>query len=194
MLWGKKLLSRALLVLLLALLPVVVSGQGNPPLQETVEEGWVIPHEEWTPEAHVWLARAVRAEEQIALAYVLAKRYHLFQTRGRNITFLWMTRTYCSGMKPTLKVLSERQKWSRDINLAGDQPAHWPKKLSWKKHKKYWLRTVEALDIWVRGGYIDPCPKAIHWGGPMDIPMDVRMYPLKCTKQRDYGNTLYEMR
>lgn len=137
-----------------------------------------VPKEQWTPQARLWLARAMVAEagflnrtDHVALAWVLAKRWkRLRERRDPSLPFVKVVRAYCAGLGDTA-ARSRRQQWVRE--LPGDaqtRPKSWPSKYSWKRHRKLWRRVLERADAWARGELADPCPQAVHWGGTMDKP------------------------
>jgi len=141
-------------VVLAAALPCVVAAAPRPHL------------EGWTEETQTLLAAAVlgesgwnRVTDHDALPWLLHRRWQ--QVGG---SFEDLIRTYC-------KALSGKRRWLLELNQAGDAPASWPRNAaSWERHRKLWFRIRDRIGAWARGRVPDPCPGAVHFGGPMDKP------------------------
>ncbi len=176
--------------------------------------GWVLPQEEWTPEAQLWLSRAVTAEagwnrrwrnqsEQILLAYILVDRFLIRKAMNPDETFVDTIRAYCRGMGKKRKRLSQRMMWLRGIqappthmeggHLVVDYPIDKPPHLygvRWEgKYDRYWGRTWVTMAKWAHGWYGHPCPRARHWGHPRRDPVPKGHRLLSCSKR--FRNNIY---
>lgn len=176
--------------------------------------GWAVPREEWTPEAQLWLSRAVTAEagwnrrwshqrEQILLAYILVDRFLIRKALNPDETFVDTIRAYCRGMRKNRKRLSERMLWIHSLeapetHMGGghqvvDYPIPQPEGFygaRWEgKHDRYWARTYVAMGKWAHGWYGHPCPRAKHWGHPRRDPVPTGHKLLACSKR--FRNNIY---
>ena len=199
-------------ILLLSILVMLVC---KPPIVGAASK-WVIPASEWTVETHLWTARALTAEagwnrswrqqrEQIAIAYVLVKRYATRKQGNHKEHFVDSVRAYCNGMKKTRRHYTKRMRWLRALPIPNSvilgnteriqypivKPKFWPKNLHWNKYQKYYGQTWSMLHKWVRGQYMNPCPGAIHWGARTDVTSSALKLH-KCSK--NFGNAFYKLR
>ena len=120
--------------------------------------------------------------DHAGLAHTLKRRSDRlgipFNTMIRNYVALFDRRT-----KKTNDV-----KWKLELNLKGTRPQHWPKTVSWTKHKPLWFDIIARAKAFQLGALADPCPGSWHWGGPMDKPSS-GMIRIRC--QKDTRNTFY---
>jgi len=166
----------------------------------------VVPEVEWTPMTHLWTARVGVAEvgwvagdhawekqlEQRAVWYVLRTRWTQMKRRWPDLRFIDVVKAYCTSGRFER---TQRQKWLRGLTFSGEEPNGWPKKASWKKHSKYWMKTVDAADRWARrGAFRNPCPGASYFGGTRagDVPKG-KMVRHECSEifERYGGSTFY---
>jgi hypothetical protein len=119
------------------------------------------PIEEPTLDDRITLARALVAEADFhepdhqAIAWVLAKRYRI--TRGDEPFAAFVAR-YCSAFKTD----TYRSRTIRQLPW-GTAPLGHPWKTGWTSVRRF-------VESWLRGNVQDPCPEAMHFGGPMDTP------------------------
>lgn len=100
----------------------------------------------------------------MALAWVLAKR-----ARSAGLGLVEMVERYCSAFGG--EAHTPRQQWLRELPADGEtKPEHWPDNASWDRHATRWRKVLELVDEWAAGEHPDPCPRARHFGGPMDAP------------------------
>lgn len=84
-------------------------------------------------------------------------------------SFVDVIRTYCAGLGRHAH--TRRQRWVRELPADGEtRPEHWPDTASWERHAPRWRRVLQLVDEWAAGEHPDPCPRARHFGGPMDEP------------------------
>lgn len=172
----------------------------------------LLDSKQWTPETHLWTARAAVAEvgwhdgkgwsqekkdakelEQIAVWYVLRSRWLQLSERWPKLRFLDVLKAYCA--LGTRGQLSKRQRWIRQLTLDGRQPAGWPPSASWEKHQPLWIETLDRAEIWAKSrAESNPCPGANHFGGLRagDVPRG-RMMRHPCSDRFEAfdGSTFY---
>ena len=121
-----------------------------------------LPESEWDEATRLTLAQIMVGEadwhepDQIAIAFVLARRWQQYQQGKGPISFQRYIKLYSS----TMKVSTPRAKWVRSLpwgELSG-------------QHGKRWRHVQELVTAWGAGKVKDPCPRAEHWGGAMDRP------------------------
>lgn len=157
-----------------------------------------LPATEWTPQAQIWLARAMVAEagwnaklDYVAIAYVLARRWRQMIERWPALRFIDVVKSYCLGLGDYRRQPTERQRWIRSLSWDASVPESWPNKISWTKHIPFWRVALLITDKWVKGELRDPCRgRAWHWGGTIDNPHG-RMVAVDCGETR---NTFYGLR
>jgi len=156
----------------------------------------VLPREQWTPRAHLWLARAFVAEagwtaerDHAAIAWTLQRRWKRAVKRWPTIRFVDVVRAYCAGLGDWSSRVTRRQRWVRGLSWGGDRPPGWPRKASWAEHVGHWRAALDRAAEWQLGRVADPCrgKLALHWGGDMDAPAR-RMRRVDCGDTR---NTFY---
>lgn len=157
-----------------------------------------MPTEQWTPHAHVWLARAMVAEagweaksDHVAIAYVLSRRWKRAKERWPTLRFVDVIRNYCAGLGSFRRSLTPRQRWLRALGFEVEAaPDGWPRGASWRRHERLWRGALKRSLKWSRGELRDPCRgRAWHWGGTIDSPHG-RMVAVDCGETR---NTFYGM-
>lgn len=134
-----------------------------------------IPEEQWSESAELWLARAMVSEadwsarDHAALAWALARRWHMRRKLEPEVTFEEIVRRYCAGLRG--KPRTQRARWVRELE-GEDKPESWNDRSGlWVNYRSAWLRVRAFARSWSRGKVIDPCRgRATHWGGPMDRP------------------------
>lgn len=162
----------------------------------------LLPKEQWTPNAKLWLSRAMIAEagwestrDHIAIAYVLARRWRTMVKRFPRMRFVDVIRFYCSGLEPGNHSPTRRQVWLKGLTFGVEEPDGWPSsRASWEKHLPLWRSTLTRAARWGSGVFRDPCSgRAWHWGGTMDLPKE-RMYRVDCgeTLNTFYGLELVD--
>jgi hypothetical protein len=157
-----------------------------------------LPATEWTPQAQLWLARAILAEagwnakaDYVAISYVLARRWRQMLERWPSMRFIDVIKSYCLGLGDYRRQPTERQRWIRSLSWDGSTPENWPHKISWDKHLPFWRKALAVTEKWVKGELSDPCRgRAWHWGGTIDNPHG-RMVTVDCGAKR---NTFYGLR
>ena len=106
-------------------------------------------------------------DEHTSIWWVVRKRFTQAVKRWPGLLPRHVLWGYC-------KALSGDRQWLRELSLVG-MPAHWPQhRADWPRHRSLWLRVVERAQRFVLGQLPDPCPAAMHWGGPpgVDKPCD----------------------
>lgn len=157
-----------------------------------------LPESQWSAETHLWLSRAMVAEagwtgerDHVAIAYVLARRWHRVKERFATLRFLDIVRNYCAGLGDYRRSLTPRQHWLRGLGFGPEEPSGWPRDVSWARHQSLWKAALTRSMKWFRGELRDPCRgRALHWGGTIDSPQG-RMVPVDCGETR---NTFYGLR
>jgi hypothetical protein len=132
-----------------------------------------LPEEQWTPEAHLWLSRAVVAEagwlaerDHGLIAWALSYRWEQMVQRYPHMRFVDVVRGYCAGLSAK-DAATKRQLWVRDLPIAMDdtKPQGWPRKASWKKHLGYWRTVQQRMLRWGAGKIRDVSHGRVrHWG------------------------------
>lgn len=119
-----------------------------------------IPQEQFN-NARAWLARACIAEEGwqdyegcAAVMYVYGRRWKMYKSRGRNISFEQVIRGHAAALRPQRRNFSDRQRMI--IGLPETAPT--------ETAREVYFRTLEHVDTWFSGGVSDPCR-----GNPMDF-------------------------
>jgi len=201
-----------LIVIVLLLCSLLLTSAATAHLPEEAKE-WVLPADQWTPKAHLWLSRAMTSEvgwnrnakmekEQVLLAYILVTRFNIRKTYNRRETFVNTIRSYCNGMKKGRKKHTKRMRWVLGLSTPPThmekghvvvdypikKPRNWPKKAWWQSHQKYYGRTWEAMDKWAHGHYKHPCPGAKFWGARED-PKRGKQVRLPCSS--NFRNIIY---
>lgn len=133
----------------------------------------VLPREQWTARAHLWLARAFVAEagwtaerDHAAIAWTLKRRWERAVRRWPTIRFVDVVRAYCAGLGEWSPRVTRRQRWVRGLSWGGDRPPGWPLKASWGEHAGYWRAALDRAAAWQLGMVADPCRgKSWHWAG-----------------------------
>lgn len=110
-----------------------------------------------------------RKADHIAIAWVLAKRWRMYQ-RGAKYDpatqdFSWFIMAYSS----TMKIGRERAKRIRQLPW-GDPVRPHSDHVSLERYTRNWAQARETVSQWYQGRHPDPCPRALHWGGTMDNP------------------------
>lgn len=151
-----------------------------------------VPREQLTPEAKLWLARALVAEagwdgetDHAALAWVLARRWEAIRKTHAKISFAAVVRRYCTALRPGTVVLKWRQRWLRSLP---DGPL-----TGWLSHySEQWQSIREFVEEWSEGAIPDPCGGlAHHFGGPMDkTPRHWRQLECGPTRNQYYATAV----
>lgn len=115
----------------------------------------------------IWSARACvgetgfeDAETCAAMTYV-----HLRRARAAGVRLGTMARLYSSALR------RPRRLWVLHLRDSARAPLHWPR-ARWSRGRAGFRRMVETVRGVVSGEVADPCPGAIHYGGPMDGTSD----------------------
>lgn len=151
-----------------------------------------IPAEQFDKRTHTWLARAMVAEsgwlaqnDQIAVAYVFARRWKAMHKRWPHLRFVDVIFSYSAGIGASRREYTKRQTWIRSLSPTMAKPVGWPRAASWRRHRPLWSRAMDRADLWARGMVADPCRgKAEYFGGGMDKPTK-RMIVVKCKGVRN---------
>jgi hypothetical protein len=134
-----------------------------------------LPPEQWTPRAHVWLARAVVAEadwlakkDHTLIAWALTYRWRAIVRRWPTMRFVDVVRNYCAGLGDLKRSPTPRQLWLRALPLQVERE-HWPKRLPWR-HAERWKKVLHHIHTWSKGRVRDPSKGRVrHWGGNLEI-------------------------
>jgi hypothetical protein len=159
------------LLLVLGLLLLTTTVHAKPP----------IPAHTWTPQARIWLARALVGEsgwdnrlDQAAVAWVLAKRWERY--RPDLFHFEGMVKAYACPVK-----WGAPRPWVRQLPADGwTRPRQWKNSMGpWGAVVLRWQGVLEFVDHWAAGEVPDPIPEANHYGSPTDpaLPGCVRVSP-----------------
>ena len=117
----------------------------------------------------LWIARSCVGEagfssgttkECAAIAHIYLKREKLTQ-----FNLYQVTRRYSAAIK---KGPHQKREWVFHLSRDSKKPEHWPKHLSWQKHKPLWNDVLNQVDGVLKGEVKDPLPLADHYGGAMD--------------------------
>jgi hypothetical protein len=175
------------LALTVAVTAMFTAGTANP------GDTLLMSDREWTDEVKVWVARAMVAEagwdeieDQVAIAYVLLRRWRLARKQFPRYSMVTVIKKYCAGFRDV--AFTKRQKWVKNLTLDAKRPKGWPNDISWRDYQEEWTEVLDLAETWRRGGLEDPCNgRAMYWGGPMDRPSK-RMIKMDCgeTKNRFY--------
>lgn len=152
----------------------------------------VVPDDEWSDEAKLWLARSVlgeagwkRPDEYSAIAYVYATRA---EQTGR-YDFLGMVKQYSAAVRAPGK---RRNPWLFELGFDKTRPPSWPMGPQWPGlHDEAWFQTLEWADAWQAGEHENPCPGANHFGSYQDShrASNARWMRIRCkvsTRNRFY--------
>lgn len=141
-------------------------------IQATCEEraeAQVVPVEQWTDEAKLWLSRSVlgevgwrRPDEYSAVAWVYATR----AKGSRHHDFLGMVKAYSAAIKSPGR---RREPWLFELGFDKTRPRSWPNGPLWPGlHDEAWSEVLTWADEWQAGQHENPCPGANHFGGYVD--------------------------
>lgn len=126
-----------------------------------------VPHGKLSTRTKVLLGRSCVGEagfwagdECVTIAWVYANR----AVKAR-WTFAKMMRRYSAALKPHER---HRRPWLFELRADGERPRHWPKAISWKRHKEAWKRLLGLIDDWENGWVHNPLPQADHFGSRAD--------------------------
>ena len=97
-------------------------------------------------------------EECIAMAWVHKKR-----AVSRGISMLSMTRAY----SVPVRVVPRSRTWIWELNIVS-KPRSWPRNLRWSHRHLFFRFLTRKLRGVLDSTVPDPCPDAMHYGGPMD--------------------------
>lgn len=160
------------------------------------------------------VAEAAESEQDhIAVAYSLKNWWELRKRKYPTLRYADVMRAYCSVHKLSLKRLSPRQLWIRQLgfptrdflgNVVVDKPEAFPSNASWKRTRRVWLETLQRAQDWYDGKLKDPCRgRAVHWGAPSDpsnrwyLESDVpseKLVRLKCSDRLENDYYRYKTR
>lgn len=138
----------------------------------------------WTPRTHLILGHCMiaeadeSAEDHIAIAYAARNLWKVRQRRWPNMRYEDLLLSYCSVHKLSVKSLSKRQRWIRELGFPKldesgipffEKPENFPRKASWDRKRRIWREILRRAHDWHLGKYKDPCRgRAVHWGAPQD--------------------------
>lgn len=100
-------------------------------------------------------------------------------------------RDYVSAFKTGMP----SRRWVLELEETCTEPPSWPARLDWEEHRPQCVLLFERVRAFVAGESIDPCPRAMHWGGDMDVHRAERAgwRQLKCgTRNRFYSERTVE--
>jgi len=103
------------------------------------------------------------------IAYVLSKRYSIYQRKGGKRSFERFIRMYSAVWKDS----NSRKETIRKLPW-GPIPRV---KNPWGGSR--WNKVIDFVWRWGHGEVVDPCPQALHWGGTMDKPAG-HWAPISC--------------
>ncbi|MFT3921097.1 MAG: hypothetical protein QM778_01050 [Myxococcales bacterium] len=135
-----------------------------------------IPETAWDETTKLTLARAMVGEadwhepDHIAIAFVLARRWHAHQENRAPLPF----HRYIELYSASLRGKGERTKWIQSLTW-GPLPGPFEQR---------WNRVMKLVQAWGDGRVKDPCPNARHWGGAMDRPSRL-LHPVSCGMTRN---------
>jgi hypothetical protein len=127
-------------------------------------------------QSQLTLARAMVGEadwhepDHIAIAFVLARRWHAHQQNRAPLPFHRYIELYSASLRSS----SERSKWVQQLPW-GPMPGPFEAR---------WDRVRRLVKAGGEGLVKDPCPKAQHWGGAMDRPAR-SLAPVSCGLTRN---------
>jgi len=144
------------------------------------------------PETVLWQARSCVGETHwdldtcTAMAHVHRKRAEL-----RGVSTLFMIRAYSAPVRVAPPARSarrasgpvdadaararirhldamaqRRRRWIRLLRPTGPEPDGWPERLSWPRYRARFAEVYRHVGRVLRGEIEDPCPDALHYGGP----------------------------
>ncbi len=135
-----------------------------------------IPEDALDEESKLTLARAMVGEadwhepDHIAIAFVLARRWHAHQQNREPLSFGRYIQLYSASLRSK----GERSKWVQALPW-GPLPGPFEQR---------WNRVMKLVQAWGEGRVKDPCPSARHWGGAMDRPSR-SLHPVSCGLTRN---------
>ena len=168
-----------------------------------------VPMEQYTPETKLWLARGIvlesgfikwdsgpkrnnREQEQLAIAYTLANRWHRRVKRIPEYRFVQMITGYCVGTK---KYRTPRQRLIHKLDLSGKKPKDWPANKNFATYNMWWQRTLNLMDRWSLGLEEDPFNgKSYDWEGRRFVKNNKKLEgqkPLRENRHYKFGNVFY---
>jgi hypothetical protein len=158
----------------------------------------LLPEDQWTDEAVVWLARAMVSEadwspiDHAAIAWTLKRQWESRYEKDPRWTFVDQVRAYCAGLRGE-EIRTKRSEWVRTLTLDGAEPEGWPDDVLWSNYAPLWRRTIDFARAWGAGRVRDPCEgRAWHWGGTMDTP-GRNMRPVDCGMTLNIFYTFHAM-
>ncbi len=181
--------------ILLSALAILLAAGWTLAARGAAPDRTLIPDREWTDEVKAWMGRAMVSEagwdgtrDQIAIAYVLLRRWRLMRHRVRRFSMVSVIRKYCAGFRDV--AFTQRQKWVKNMRIDGKRPEGWPDDIHWRDYRDRWMTVLELAEAWRRGEHPDPCDgRAMYWGGPMDRPSK-RMIKMNCGETKNWFYTV----
>ena len=187
-----------LLLGICAILMVPAPGYPNPEgesSEPSTSANYLISDGKWQEQTKVWIARALVSEagweeinDHIAIAYVLFRRWRIALRSYPRFSMISVIKKYCAGFGAT--AATPRQRWVRNLRIDGKRPRNWPSDIRWQDYRERWLKVLDTVEAWRKGGYSDPCRGlARYWGGPMDRPSQ-RMIRMDCGPTKNHFYTV----
>lgn len=95
-----------------------------------------------------------------------AAMWHILDDKANTYEELeYVTKRYIS----IFKVSSERSRWIKNLNHEGTEPEGFPKNAKWEgPNKTGWIDILNRAEYFIENPGRHPCPKANHFGGPVD--------------------------
>ena len=144
--------------------------------QATAAGARPVPKEQWTPEAKLWLSRALVGEggwlskrDHAGIAWALANRWQARHELSPEVSFVEHVRVYCASVgykRPT-----KRQRWVRALPKEANTqspPLGWPSHVSWANHVAWWRSVQRWAHAWGRGEVPDPTGGRVEHFGARD--------------------------
>lgn len=86
-------------------------------------------------------------------------------------------------------VQSDRARWVRALQLDGEAPQGWPKKIAWEPTRARWLHILAIAKDFLTKPPPHPCPAANTYGGDCDDDFGACDPPDPCWVRIDCGDT-----
>ena len=116
----------------------------------------------------------------VAMTWIHMKRAQLHGT-----TLATMASRYSTVIR------RPRRAWIFLLKPEGPMPMTWPRRISWSRYQERFRDLHEKVEEVLRGEVSDPCPDAMHYGGPMDaVPRGYEAAPA-CLPDRSSRQIFY---
>lgn len=138
----------------------------------------------------LWIARSCVGEAGFSAVYTgeCAAIAHIYRKRAliSGASYYRTMRQYSAAIK-----LNRGKIWVLSLSRDGRRPHGWGR-ADWMIYREKWLDTLHLADSFMRGDISDPLPPALHYGGKMDIRLNLKLWERMHTPH--YRNIFYKRR